>query len=314
MPYNDVYCMLSGIAAGGPPSIIPDDEDGIIEAIVNGLVERLINTGRTDIPPAAELTEILTDTMTNHGRSLNGERWGDTGAVFGPTLTDEENPAYLRFCKDKAYMAWFDKMLTPNGEWIDHTVWIWESDPGDHHCAFMFRKCWDYFQSWLDVLPPGVREGTPFAKALWDVVEPSMGKGWPSDSILPELEYGNMLFTWGQDEQDFWDPLDGDDGKEIEEKVAEALNRHCSKNVPNLALHGDLGTWMFEDPDSDSPSFRVFQLSTLPLDILLEILPNLNLFNVLNTSSVCKSMRNLVLREDVFPTLLRKMIQHGSLR
>ncbi|KAH8831843.1 hypothetical protein DL96DRAFT_849159 [Flagelloscypha sp. PMI_526] len=346
MPYFDVYCMLSGIAAGGPPGIIPSNDEEI-DFVVNILVERLVNSGRSDLPAAEELPAILKDTMVNDGRSHRGHRWGDTVAVFGPAHLDEDNPTYLRFCEDKGSMAWFDKTLDDNGEWIEKTIFIYESDPGDQECAFMFRKCWDYFQSWIDVLPPGVQDGKPFAKALWDVVEPSMGKGWQSDSILPELEYGDMLETWGRYEQGFWDIYDNDD-MEMEERISQKLDIHCLVDVPNLAeaiskglrgkllipaLHGDLQTWMFEDPDmwppyiqnSDVPTFRVFQiptsvnsikssLSNLPLDILFEILPNLPLIDVLNTSAICKSMRNLLLRENIFPTLLRKMILYGSLR
>ncbi|KAH8831832.1 hypothetical protein DL96DRAFT_1589139 [Flagelloscypha sp. PMI_526] len=244
-------------------------------------------------------------------------------------------------------MGGFTQMLNPDKQWTEQAIWVSEATAADHECAFMFLKCWHYFQSWLDVLPPNVEDGTPFAKALWDIVKPSLGKGWPSDSILPELNYGNLLFTWGPIRTNIWDAHDTY-GMETKERISLQLEAYCINDVSNLAeaisqglrgsalvpaLHGDLHTWMFEDPDTwptcvqtdDGPTFRVFRLlatfetakhsiCTLPLDILLEIFPNIALIDILHTSATCKSMRNLFLREDIVTTLLRKMIHHGSLR
>ncbi|KAH8831844.1 hypothetical protein DL96DRAFT_1589179 [Flagelloscypha sp. PMI_526] len=333
----EVYCMLSGIASTGPPSILPRTDEELV-AIANGLVERLVDTGRTNLPPADELTTILKDLLDDDSLGCQGLRWCNaTVAVFGPTRCAEENSRYLRFCQDKGRLAYFEKTLDPSGKWIDRRISIMEEEDGDQDCAFMFRRCWSYLQCWLDVFPPGVKDGTPFAKALWDIVGPSLGQGWPTDSLLPELDYGQMLFTWARDGQYFWDGWDNDQDAETEDRVAQVLENHCLAGVPNLAeaisqghrgetllpaFHRDMGIWIFEDPDI--PTFRVFQTSntfdstkpnllTLPLDLLYEILPHLPLIDVLNTSAICKSMRNLLLCEDVFTTLLRKMIYHDLL-
>ncbi|KAH8831942.1 hypothetical protein DL96DRAFT_1459560 [Flagelloscypha sp. PMI_526] len=134
----------------------------------------------------------------------------------------------------------------------------------------------------------------------------------------------------------------------MEERISQKLDIYCLDNAPNLteaisqglrgqrlmpALYKDLGTWIFEDPDmwppcvqtEYGPTFQVFQtpntlettepnLWTLPLDILFEVLLNLSLIDVLNTSAICKPMRNYLLAEKVFISLLRKMVLHGSLR
>ncbi|KAH8831845.1 hypothetical protein DL96DRAFT_1589183 [Flagelloscypha sp. PMI_526] len=323
MPSDNVYCMLSGIASTGPLSFFPcDDEE--LEAIVNGLVQRLVDTGRTDLPPVDELTTILNDSVDDPSFGFKGHGWeDDTVAVFGPAHRDKENPTYLRFCKDGGGFAGFEQMLDPSGKWIDHRIDIWESDYGDQDCAFMFRRCWFYLRSWLDVFPPGVKDGIPFAKALWDVVEPSLGQGWPADSILPELDYGDMLFIWARDGQKYWGGWENYDCGTKEDRVTQVLEGHCSADVPNLAeaiskglrgenllpaLHRDMGTWMFEDPDMWPPRVQTSAY------ILFEILPNLALIDVLHVSAICKSMRNLLLREDVITTLIRKMIHCGSLR
>ncbi|KAH8806576.1 hypothetical protein DL96DRAFT_1631093 [Flagelloscypha sp. PMI_526] len=61
-------------------------------------------------------------------------------------------------------------------------------------------------------------------------------------------------------------------------------------------------------------STNVTGLANLPLDVLLHIFPDLSLIDTVNTSAVCKSMRNLLTHEDTLTTIIRRMVFFGSLR
>ncbi|KAH8831058.1 hypothetical protein DL96DRAFT_1460536, partial [Flagelloscypha sp. PMI_526] len=95
------------------------------------------------------------------------------------------------------------------------------------------------------------------------------------------------------------------------------------------ALHVDFQTWVFERPDkwpqrpqNDKPlifqnfvpsSSATIKILALPVEVLLEVFSFLGLIDILDISSTCKSLRKYITNSETLFSLVRELINHGSL-
>ncbi|KAH8826625.1 hypothetical protein DL96DRAFT_1608500 [Flagelloscypha sp. PMI_526] len=261
--------------------------------------------------------------------------WNRRVVMIGPDYGRKKNPdgshcIQLRVCSGYSGHGWYDYLFC-DGKWEEDSTCI---DAGPEPVFFMDARCWYYLRTWI-VLPPLSPIADPevsFYTEFWELVKDVFDVG---SSLSNKLDYSPLCITYDDDQEP---PFIGEDG------IDYALENACLDGVPHLrqairnglrgddlstALLADFQIWAFESPDiwprwseayAKEPIFIDFvassttSLCSLPLEILLQIFADATPYDVLNMASTCKSLRHFLVRQDVFPALLREMVLRGSLR
>ncbi|KAH8824141.1 hypothetical protein DL96DRAFT_1713488 [Flagelloscypha sp. PMI_526] len=334
-----IFCMISGVAANGGPETFLDGggNDEEIQTLASKLAEHLsaVNSGNAGFLPQEEIESTLIEALEEDPIPPSMSSWCEEVVVFGQ-FYDEEQEDYLpglRFCSLYVGHGSFASVRSEDGDCESENEELMITD---EPLAFMDSRCWHYLLSWLD-LPPR-RDGetpAPFHEELWTVINL---KGRKTGDFI-DLNYGSEVTNaWGQYSTYLLENCEMDDV--VRDMCLEGLPYLSSSLSQGLrgaelrpALLADFQTWAFESPNlwpswtneikqltvhsfsagpyepTSSPAF-----SSLPLELLMDILTQLSVIDVLNLSSTCKVMHHNITHDDFLPMLLRDMIQHGSLR
>ncbi|KAH8831075.1 hypothetical protein DL96DRAFT_1677653 [Flagelloscypha sp. PMI_526] len=333
----EMYCLISGAPARGEIGglVHPDDTDKV-NTLVSGLIGKLrvSDSSNMDLPPEVELREILAQVVVDPNffpKSM--KRWCSEVVVFGG-FWDEDVEMYtpgVRVCSDYSGRGTFERVLNEeSGQWTFNETLI-----HDGAVAFTDRRCWHYLQSWGVFKDPAIGRLPTFHENLWEVVFPHQSNftetydlDYGRRMILSRSQFSDYLFA-ECDLPELPGALDEFCLPEGAPNLAEAITQGLRGKSLHTALHKDLQTWIFETPDAwpeypknvQPPTFWLFTASasgipnmlTLPVEVLLEVLSLLDLIDVLNTSSTCKSSRNYITNYEFFSMLIRELINHGSL-
>ncbi|KAH8818600.1 hypothetical protein DL96DRAFT_1749596 [Flagelloscypha sp. PMI_526] len=336
---SDFHCMLSGVSVGGPPNIFPGKQEPPF--VVDHLVKLLSAMQHPGLPPSEELTNILTEALSlrNAIASLYhaSSRWCYPVAVFGPCEPNTTNPTYLRFCRSPSLTGpkSFDFLRQSDSRWTGTKTRIEQYHGVGPRCAFIDLRCWYYIQSWFDVFPPGSNRNASeanFAKMLWEFVEGRFDHHHRlPECILPELDYGPIRLTF-RSQGSFWVDYSGAyvGVADIEGDTRRALRTYCPSETPRLseaigqglrgealfpAFRSDVSGWMFDEPDmwpalkEETATLKFQTYAVQPTHF-----PSFHDHRYSKHTAICKSMRNLLTHENVFVSMLHKMVHLGSLR
>ncbi|KAH8831076.1 hypothetical protein DL96DRAFT_1586400 [Flagelloscypha sp. PMI_526] len=309
----EMYCMVSGApASGGIAGLVQPDDTDKVNALVSGLVDklRIPPLSSVNLPPEVELREILAEAVVVQPffpKSM--KRWCSEVVVFGKFWDEdtETDVPDVRMCMDYSGQGAFEGLFNElSGLWTYDDTLV-----HDGAVAFMDRRCWHYLQSWGIFKEPATGGLPTFHENLWEVVSPH--QAFYNETY--DLDYGRRMVLSRSQFSDYMF---------YECELPGALDEFClPEGAPNLAkaiaqglrgqslspaLHKDLQTWIFETPD-----VATTRILTLPVEILLEIFSFLDLVDILNTSSACKSLRRNITNTEFFSTLVRVLINGGSL-
>ncbi|KAH8823587.1 hypothetical protein DL96DRAFT_1618033 [Flagelloscypha sp. PMI_526] len=311
MVWWEIYCFITGIAAGSSPDSllgvwdrVDGEELDEIRELATGLVAKLVDTKNPKLPPREELETLLVEALTLLHTNIPSDPLGGYSilpescqeicrevAVFG-TVHGEEVPR-LCICKDYDTVGGFDHVLCDDGEWVQKNVQVVKDDVTNTS----YRK------------------------------------------VHSKLEYGIICFSWGEQGQDTF--------KGDVNSVNDLLEYMCLNDVPHLneaicqglrgrglapAVLADFQGWVFERldhwpcrPEGDliGPRFTSFHepldgqksgFLALPSELMLNILSTLYLEDILKVSSLCKRLRNQLTRTNTLSMLARDMVKGGALQ
>ncbi|KAH8814504.1 hypothetical protein DL96DRAFT_1820687 [Flagelloscypha sp. PMI_526] len=328
----DLCCFISGVSTWfGPQSFLEDEKKSRRERedLLSGIMSKLRTSenANLDLPPEDELRETLMallkgcssdyDNTESNPVSKSMNTWNREVVIIGPggqETSDGINSVQLRLCADYS---------------------IHGSYGGPEPAIFMDSRCWSYLKFWIThpSVSPAKDSEISFYTEFWELV-----KGDFKHEYYPstKLDYSPLQFA----RDDYQEPPIG--GKA---GVKHALEKMCLENLPKLrqalcrgirgkklgiALLDDFQIWAFESPDiwpnwdefdtSEEPVFTTFTttsthpLSSFPLELLIEIFADTTPYDVLAVASTCRTLRQFLIRQDIFSALLREMILRGSLR
>ncbi|KAH8826628.1 hypothetical protein DL96DRAFT_1681642 [Flagelloscypha sp. PMI_526] len=334
-------CLISGVSTfGGPQCFLGYERDSHKdrEDLLSGILSRLLasKNASLDLPPENELRETLADRLLGCVQNLDYtdwnpitksmHTWNNEIVVIGP---DGTGGVQFRVCSEYSGWAWYKKVLS-DGEWEAEMTGIGYCSEG---VIFMDRRCWSYLKSWI-ALPPHLMGADSEVLFYTEFFELFKGAFYYDHYPSTKLDYSPLRFAEDNHQEP---PIGGEIG------VKHALKYMCLDDVPKLrqalcrGLRGkDLGTallddfqlWAFESPDIwpcwsgdiQEPVFTTFTttsthpLASLPFELLVEIFVGATPYDVLNMASTCKSLRQFLVRPDIFLALLQEMVLRGSLR